>query len=226
MSRWDKIYRQEGESFKSELSYRPDLINLLKENQCRRVLDLGCGTGAHALKLAQEGFQVTGFDVSPKAIDLARSLFKKNNCQAKFVIGSMHQQFPFAANSFDCVLSLRTINHGTRKQIKFTLNQIWRVLRPKGYLFLTTIKILGRKKIPGPTKLNGLPVNIIAPYTYQPTAGKEVGITHFMFNQALLKQMLAKFKIKNLWLEQGSKHWEKYYCVLAQKSVERKDFSH
>jgi 2-polyprenyl-3-methyl-5-hydroxy-6-metoxy-1,4-benzoquinol methylase len=226
MSQWNKIYQQEGKNFKSELNYWPDLTNLLKENQCHRILDLGCGTGAHALKLAQQGFQVTGFDVSSQAIDLAKSLFKNKNYQAKFVVGSMHQQFPFAADSFDCVLSLRTINHGTKKQIKFTLDQIWRVLRPKGYLFLTTIKILGRKKILGPTKLNGLPVHIIAPYTYRPTTGKEIGITHFMFNQAILKQMLTKFKIKSLWVEKGSKHWEKYYCVLAQKSVERKDFSH
>ena len=38
----------------------------------RSVLDVGCGTGQHALELARRGFNVTGVDRAPEMLDLAR----------------------------------------------------------------------------------------------------------------------------------------------------------
>lgn len=37
-----------------------------------RVLDIGCGAGRHAIHLQTKGFEVTGIDVSPGAIEVAR----------------------------------------------------------------------------------------------------------------------------------------------------------
>jgi SAM-dependent methyltransferase len=38
-----------------------------------RALDIGCGTGTHALWLAAQGFDVVGIDISPRAIERARA---------------------------------------------------------------------------------------------------------------------------------------------------------
>lgn len=38
-----------------------------------RALDVGCGTGTHALWLATQGFEVVGIDVAPRAIERARA---------------------------------------------------------------------------------------------------------------------------------------------------------
>jgi len=38
----------------------------------RSVLDLGCGTGAHAVRLSQRGYEVTGVDVSPAMLSIAQ----------------------------------------------------------------------------------------------------------------------------------------------------------
>lgn len=219
MNQWNTIYQREGAKFSSNLNHWPSLVSFFKTQNCKGILDLGCGAGSHALKLAKQGFEVTGFDISEEAIEVAKNLFRKKRLEGKFVVGSMNQQFPFADNSFDSVLSLRTINHNTKEQIEFTISEILRVLRPGGYLFLTTIKIPGRKKILGVTKLNTLLVEIIAPYTYKPTEGKETGIIHFMFNKQLIREMFSKFTINDLWIEYGKKHWERYYCLLAKKSA-------
>ncbi len=38
----------------------------------KRVLEIGCGTGRHTLRLAQAGNDVTGIDLSPGMLDIAR----------------------------------------------------------------------------------------------------------------------------------------------------------
>ena len=50
----------------------PLLRAVLGSGPSRRVLDLGCGTGEHALFLASIGFEVTGVDVSRSQIETAR----------------------------------------------------------------------------------------------------------------------------------------------------------
>jgi SAM-dependent methyltransferase len=51
---------------------KPLLRDVLASGPNRRILDLGCGTGEHALFLETLGFAVTGVDVSPGQIEEAR----------------------------------------------------------------------------------------------------------------------------------------------------------
>lgn len=46
----------------------PDLIHEFKKNKVRTVLDIGCGTGMHAIALAKEGFKVVAIDISERMI--------------------------------------------------------------------------------------------------------------------------------------------------------------
>lgn len=39
----------------------------------QKILDMGCGTGRHSIELAQRGFQVTGVDISPGMLQVARA---------------------------------------------------------------------------------------------------------------------------------------------------------
>lgn len=48
------------------------------------VLDLGCGTGEHALLAAEQGLQVTGVDLAPTAIDRARTKAQQRGLDARF----------------------------------------------------------------------------------------------------------------------------------------------
>src|SRR5262249_26769783 len=43
-----------------------------------RALEVGCGTGTNAIYLAQHGFEVTGVDISPLAVENARA--KSHGC--------------------------------------------------------------------------------------------------------------------------------------------------
>lgn len=63
---------------REEGGFRPELIALLDELEVGRekpygkALDIGCGTGAHSIELAQRGWDVTGVDTVDRALDEAR----------------------------------------------------------------------------------------------------------------------------------------------------------
>ena len=59
--------------------------------QVRSVLDLGCGTGGHALTLAQHGYQVAGVDRSAAMIAEARRKAEKGEMSLDFVVGDLRE---------------------------------------------------------------------------------------------------------------------------------------
>jgi SAM-dependent methyltransferase len=52
-----------------------------------RVLDVGCGTGEHALMAASLGHDAVGIDLSTQAIDLAKAKATERGIGARFVVG-------------------------------------------------------------------------------------------------------------------------------------------
>ena len=50
------------------------------------ALDLGCGTGTHSIYLAQQGFTVTGIDISPTAIHRANEKASRAEVQVEFIV--------------------------------------------------------------------------------------------------------------------------------------------
>ncbi|MGH8958199.1 MAG: class I SAM-dependent methyltransferase [Acidimicrobiia bacterium] len=53
------------------------------------VLDSGCGSGEHSLLLAEQGLEVLGIDVSPRAIELAREKAARRGLDAEFQVGDV-----------------------------------------------------------------------------------------------------------------------------------------
>lgn len=55
----------------------PDLVNLFKKEKVQKILDVGCGTGVHAIALAKRGFQVVGIDRSKRMNFVAKEKTNK-----------------------------------------------------------------------------------------------------------------------------------------------------
>ena len=53
------------------------------------ALDLGCGTGSWSARLAQHGWEVTGIDIVPKALRIARERARRAGAEIRFVEGSV-----------------------------------------------------------------------------------------------------------------------------------------
>jgi SAM-dependent methyltransferase len=75
---WDRFFRQRRESGNDldwEGRWTAPFLAPLRESGARAVLELGCGTGNDAARLAGEGYAVTAIDVSGEAIGQARARF-------------------------------------------------------------------------------------------------------------------------------------------------------
>lgn len=96
-----------------------------------RVLDAPCGsTGALALELKRAGFSVTEPDVDA---DAALAL------EESFVESDLNTTLPWAAETFDAVISTEGIEH--LENVFLFLREVARVLKPGGTLVLTTTNI-------------------------------------------------------------------------------------
>ena len=62
------------------------LVGALGLDPGMRVLDVGCGPGRHSLALARRGFAVTGVDLSPEFVELARSAAAAEDLDASFTV--------------------------------------------------------------------------------------------------------------------------------------------
>jgi cyclopropane fatty-acyl-phospholipid synthase-like methyltransferase len=65
---------------------QPAFVRLAEAGELQgRVLDVGCGTGEHALMAATLGLDATGVDLAPTAIRLAKQKAQERGLDAKFV---------------------------------------------------------------------------------------------------------------------------------------------
>ena len=92
------------------------------------TVDLGCGTGRHALWLAEAGAQVTALDFSDGMLEQARA--KPGAAQVCFLQHDLHQELPLQGDTADLVVSGLVLEHLSNLTSFFA--EIRRVLRPDG----------------------------------------------------------------------------------------------
>jgi demethylmenaquinone methyltransferase/2-methoxy-6-polyprenyl-1,4-benzoquinol methylase len=116
-------------SYGQDRRWKERLIDLAAPLDGRRVLDLACGTGDLTFAAADQGANVTGLDLTPRMIELARE--KPAGHRAGFVVGDM-MALPFPDASFDVV----TTGYGLRNVpvLQTAIAEIHRVLAPGGVL--------------------------------------------------------------------------------------------
>jgi SAM-dependent methyltransferase len=101
------------------------------EAEPRRVLEVGCGMGNFAERVARETTaEVVATDLSPRMVDLAQ----ERGLDARV---ADVQELPFAAGEFDCAVANAMLYHV--EDLDRALSELARILEPGGQLVAVTI---------------------------------------------------------------------------------------
>jgi SAM-dependent methyltransferase len=96
------------------------------------TLDVGCGTGALAERLAARGYAMVGIDPSEGMLEILRA-----RCPAVQAIQASGTALPFVDDSFDLVLTVATLHHVAKADaVRQTLAEMVRVSKPGGRLLI------------------------------------------------------------------------------------------
>jgi SAM-dependent methyltransferase len=209
---WDKAFQEKGRIWTNPQEDIPWLAKRWKKEGVKRILDLGCGTGRHAVYLAKNGFEVYGMDIAKTGIKIAKEWLEKERLRAKLRVGDVYKKLPYKNCFFDAIVCVRTLNHGRIEWIRKAIEEMYRILRAGGYIFIVVHKHKGKKHIQK-DKLYG--IKWIAPRTYVILSGPEKGLIHYRFNKKILISEFKKvgFKVLDFWIDS-----EGYYCMLCRKS--------
>ncbi len=109
---YDEIYKDKD--YEAECDYLEGLFEQYSLNRPSSLVDLGCGTGGHALLLAKRGYKITGVDLSEGMLRVAREKAVQENISIDFLRADirkmdLHRSFDAAICMF-AVMGYQTSN--------------------------------------------------------------------------------------------------------------------
>lgn len=213
MNQWNKIYEEEGKGYEYYNILEPHedikkVIVWFRKNKIRDVLDLGCGAGRNLIPLAKKSFSLSGLDLAPAGFRFIKDSLRKEKLKANLEVGSIYKKLPYSNSSFDAIISVQVLQHGTEKQILKAIEEMKRVLRPGGLIFITLCGRLSNGKV---RLFLVKTAEKVAPNTYKPMQGNEKGLTHFIYNKQRIAKHFKDFEMLHSWKDSRD-----YYCFVAK----------
>ena len=131
--RWAPLYDADGNPI---LALEQPLVeSLLGDVAGLSVLDAGCGTGRHAIRMASAGAVVQAVDFSTGMLDRARR--KPGSAKVLFRVHDLAEPLPFSDGTFDRVLCSLVIDHIA--DLRGLFGEMLRVCRPSGCLVVSVM---------------------------------------------------------------------------------------
>lgn len=134
---WDSVADRYLELFRHELRNKPydrDILRSFAQSlgPGGRVCDIGCGPCAHVSRLlATQGLEVTGIDISPRCVKLAR----EEEPSLKFQVMNM-AQMTFGDGYFGGLVAYYALHYFPKSKLPSVVREFARVSRPRGHLLL------------------------------------------------------------------------------------------
>lgn len=131
--RWSQVYDHDANPLPA--LEEPAVRKLFGDVRGLHILDLGCGTGRHALWLADGGAEVTAVDFSEGMLSEARK--KPGAEKVCWMVHDLHLDLPFPSNSFDRVVSGLVLEH--LRDLTGFFRETRRVVKPEGSVVISAM---------------------------------------------------------------------------------------
>ena len=118
--------------YNAETDFIDSLIKKYGVGNIRTILDMGCGTGGHALLLVEKGYSVTGIDRSESMLSIAKEKAKKRKIPVEFLKADIRN---FNLNEkFDIIISMFAVMgyQTTNEDVEKALLSAYKHLKPGG----------------------------------------------------------------------------------------------
>ncbi len=131
---YDQLYRDKD--YRGECDLVEQAFKQYGIGPVRSLVDFGCGTGNHALLLAQRGYRVTGVDLSASMLAWAREKSRRAGVEVRWLEGDLRDvQTPGPVDAALLMFAvLGYLQHN--RDITAALKNVRRHLRPGGLLLL------------------------------------------------------------------------------------------
>ena len=102
------------------------------------VLDIGCGTGALTMRAARKGARIKGIDINVDMLDIAKRRIHDAGFSGTVEFSEMGvgEMDTLKTASYDVIMSGLCFSELTNDELRFTLKEVKRLLKPGGYFLL------------------------------------------------------------------------------------------
>jgi len=129
---YDILYKDKD--YNQEVDFLEEVFRRYLKRKPRTILDLACGTGGHALILAERGYKVSGLDISNGMLERAKEKAKERKLEISFYKAPMQK---FSLNQkFDVIISMFSAINYLReyKDLKSFFRNVYKHLKSNGLL--------------------------------------------------------------------------------------------
>lgn len=110
-------------------------LNTLKKLEQASILEIGCGTGATAVALAEQGADVTAIDIDNSSIAVARDRCDIYDLNVRILEGNATEiSKTFSGQKFDFIIFYASLEHMTHEERLTALADAWSMLSINGIL--------------------------------------------------------------------------------------------
>lgn len=126
--------------FRTLHQINPTRLNFIQSHidiNNKKILDVGCGGGILSEAMAKQGAQVTGIDLAPQSIEIAKLHLYESNLSIDYQCIEIEAFASLNSEQYDVITCMEMLEHVPNPEL--IIKHCYSILKPGGYAFFSTL---------------------------------------------------------------------------------------